>query len=213
MKYILILLLTSCSFLSPKKEVPQNELADMSYPELKKYLKKTETMAGKTFYITATPLTPQYIKGSLENENILKFNNEVGTLLSEKTCFELDLVIDRPGKEEAARLENWQGYVLDSKGSIHFLDMKQTAMDIQKVPSKDYFGKSVAYKNEALACTDKLEIEDGLTMNLYLEKKIAPWPFSEKVSLNWIPIRFKKTESGKRFIEPKKKIKRKYRGW
>ncbi|MDH5581428.1 MAG: hypothetical protein OEY33_05930 [Bdellovibrionales bacterium] len=213
MKYILLLLFSSCSLFYAKKELPKNELSKMSYSEMEHFLKQTETMAGKTFYITATPLTKGFVQKRIENKALYSLNKNLPQLLKDNTCFELDLYIDRPNKREAANFDNWEGYVLDSNGGIHFINWKKADQNITEVDTDDYFGKSVAYKNEALGCTDKLNISEGLTLHLYLKKSLTPWPFSEKVSLNWVPLKFKNTDNGKIFIEPKKKIKKKYRGW
>lgn len=213
MKLLILLLLSSCSLFLTKKELPKNELSKMNFAEMQKYLNQTETMAGKTFYVSATPLTKKFIQQRAENQNIVSLNKNFADLLNRKTCFELELLIDRPGKKEAANFKNWKGYVIDNKGGIHFIKWENINNLISEVPSKSYFGDSVAYSSEALGCTDKLSISKGMTLHLYLEKQLAPWPFSEKVSINWIPLNFKETKEGKVFIEPKKKIKKQYRGW
>lgn len=224
MMFLFPLLLNSCSLF--QHEGPKIELDKMTHHELKNHYKKTETLAGKTFHATITPMIPSLMQkdytqkaynlnlSSKEVQN--SYKKEIKLLDQGRTCFKTQLKIERPNSMKAADFKNWMAEVEDSEGNQYFIEW--LAETLKTIPHKTlrntYHGKSLVWLNKGIGCIKaKVNINHGLKLTMNLDKQFVPWPFGSKMEINWPAHQFKLLNGKKVYQEPAKKIKFNYRGW
>lgn len=224
MIFFIPLLLNSCSLF--QHEGAKIEVNKMTFHELQNHYRKSESLAGKTFHATVTPMIPSLMqkdyKQKAYNLNLSSikiqnnYNKEMELLNQGLTCFKTQLKIERPNSMEAADFKNWMAEIEDSEGNQYFVDWQSdTLMTIpHKSERNTYHGKSLVWLNKGIGCIKaRIKINHGLKLTMYLDKKYVPWPFGSKMEINWPTHQFKLVEGKKVYQEPTKKIKFNYRGW
>lgn len=226
-KLILIFFLSSCSIFSSKKVNNSPHLvtgggdeATMSSDEIAKNLKRSTTMGGGIYELSAIPLTSPYLERrwselaqsrGLQAADAKKGRQyNISRFVKNKTCIEFYYSVTR--FEDSKNLSQWK-LSIEVEGEVIPLNWVEGWQADQSFVSEHRTPTHMDKKwhNQGIACSsNELPIWKGF--ELQIESAYVPWPFSSKASIDWIFEALTKEDEAA--VEARKKKKyQKYRGW
>tara|TARA_R110000868_G_scaffold30668_3_gene113197 strand:+ start:10093 stop:10779 length:687 start_codon:yes stop_codon:yes gene_type:complete len=226
-KSIIILFLSSCALLGPKKPLstPQlitggSDIAKLSSDEMAKQLTRDTTMGGGIFELQATPLSRALMQQRWQELNssrgysphdLAKTKSwHLSRFIESKTCIDFHYSVTR--FEETKFLSNWK-LILELEGEQYDMTwLEQPAGEnifVSQIATPTHMARK--WHNQAIACTStELPIEKGFTLKVL--SAYVPWPFSSESSMEWFFQPLTKEDEAA-LIERQKKKQQKYRGW
>jgi hypothetical protein len=198
--WMLLLLLTSCSFFQPshKGDYSQYINSDVGKlaptDEIRSALSRVGYMAGGEYEFKLTPYTESLIMAETRDLQKLRGFTDLDRkeiekkrrieLVDGKVCIEVKLTIVR--FKEASKIEDWQIDLVSSKD--HIFPMRWREEDLRRKSVQSFFtglyGQEAKWNNEGIACTN-LDFDLTKGFHVRMRPKHVQWPFSDSTSMTW----------------------------